>query len=165
MIATMASLPNLASRLVGAGLFWCVISPALGQSIFEITPFPEPPRGGVGTFQQRWIYRVEKEPQSGIASFYTDIETASGENLRPYDTKDLTCSHPNKSELGQRYRVSREGKSITCRVSDIGPSKRLGRALDMTPAGAAALGITKEMGLAQVTIERLPPNMKPKRVK
>lgn len=150
---------------IAIAALWLVISPADAQSTFIITPHPDQPRGGIGTFQQRWTYRVEKEPQSGIASFYEGDVTATGEKLRPNDPNDLTCSHPNKSELGQRYRVTRQGKSITCTVRDIGPAKKLGRALDVTPKGAELLGITKEMGLAQVTIERLPPNIKPNQVK
>lgn len=138
--------------------FWIVLlaTPAAAQT-FIMSERPPLPRGGVGTFQQLYTYRIEKDPVPGIASFYDDKVTATGEMLRPYDMSDLTCSHPKPSELGQRYKVCREGKCITCRVNDVGPNVRLKRALDMTPAGAAALGITKEMGLAEVTIERLTP--------
>lgn len=155
MTSDKRPLPNLASRLIGAGLFWLVISSAYAQDTFIITPRPDAPRGGAGTFQQRWTYRVEKEPQSGIASFYEGAVTATGEKLKPNDPDDLTCSHPDKSELGQRYRVTRQGKSITCTVRDIGPSKKLGRALDLTPKGAEMLGITKKIGIAPVWIERI----------
>ena len=123
---------------------------------FIISERPPEPRGGVGSFQQLWAFRVLKDPMPGIASFYNDgKKTATGETLRPHDADDLTCAHPSPSELGQRYRVTRGDKSITCRVNDVGPHVRLKRALDMTPAGAAALGITKEMGLAPVMIERI----------
>ena len=135
---------------MAAGFFFA--SSAHAQ--FIISERPAMKRGGVGTFQQLWVYRVEKEPQAGIASIFDDKMLATGPSP-PDDTSDLTCSHTNKSELGQVYRVTRLGKSITCTVRDIGPHPRLKRALDMKPKGAALLGITTEMGIAPVTIERL----------
>lgn len=126
----------------------------LAQSVFEIIPRPEPPRGKLGTFKTLWMQRLARDPKPGIASFYNDPKTATGEQLRPYDRQSLTCSHPEASELGQRY-IVRNGKLwIECLVNDIGPAKHLNRAIDLTPAGFEMLGFDLKAGLGHVTIER-----------
>lgn len=129
---------------------------------YIIAERPNDPRGGPGSFQQLWAFRILKDPASGLASFFNDAKYADGSRRDDFDPEHIICAHPNSSELGQIYRVTRLGKSIVCTVRDTGPAKRLGRALDITPKGAEYLGITKEMGLAPVWIERLSISAKPK---
>lgn len=118
---------------------------------FIITERPALPRGKPGTFHTLWTQRVAPHPSSGIASWYDDNLTATGK-LNVNDP--AMCSHPDPSELHQVYKVTRGNRSITCRVVDIGPHKRLKRAIDLTPAGFKALGMKVTDGLGHVKIER-----------
>ncbi len=86
--------------------------------------------------------------QTGIASIYAyrGEKTANGEYARP--TK-LTAAHKTLP-FGTRVRVTnrRNGRSVVVRINDRGPFVR-GRIIDLTPAGAHALGFS---GLAPVTV-------------
>jgi rare lipoprotein A len=92
--------------------------------------------------------------QSGIASIYgyKGERTANGERAHP---GGLTAAH-RTLPFGTRVKVTnkRNGRSVTVRINDRGPFVR-GRIIDLTPAGARAIGITRSMGLAPVTIARL----------
>ena len=84
----------------------------------------------------------------GLASFYTEgTQTASGEK---FDAHELTAAH-RTLPFGTRVRVinQRNGRSVTVRINDRGPFVR-GRVIDLTPAGARALGFS---GLAPVKLE------------
>ena len=84
--------------------------------------------------------------QSGIASVYSEgSRTASGERLSP---GALTAAH-RSLPFGTMVRVTnnRTGRSVVVRINDRGPFVR-GRVIDLTPAGAHALGFS---GLADVT--------------
>lgn len=87
--------------------------------------------------------------ESGIASVYAYAgeKTASGETANP---AGLTAAH-RTLPFGTRVRVvnKRNGKSVTVRINDRGPFVR-GRVIDLTPAGARALGFS---GLAPVSLE------------
>jgi rare lipoprotein A len=87
--------------------------------------------------------------ESGIASVYaySGAKTASGERANP---GGLTAAH-RTLKFGTRVRVTnqRNGRSIIVRINDRGPFVR-GRVIDITPAGARALGFA---GLAPVKIE------------
>jgi rare lipoprotein A len=89
--------------------------------------------------------------ESGIASSYPysyqGRRTANGERLNP---QAMTCAH-KRHPFGSVLRVSNGQRTITCRVTDRGPFVR-GRVIDITPAGARALGIS---GLGKVTIVRM----------
>jgi peptidoglycan lytic transglycosylase len=89
--------------------------------------------------------------ESGIASSYPHSyqgrRTASGERFNP---QAMTCAH-KRHPFGSMLRVSNGQRAITCRVTDRGPFVR-GRVIDVTPAGARALGIS---GLGKVTIVRM----------
>ncbi len=89
--------------------------------------------------------------QSGIASVYgyNGSKTASGERASP---PGLTAAHP-PLPFGTRVRVTnkRNGKSIVVRINDRGPFVK-GRVIDLTPAGARALGFS---GLTPVNLERV----------
>ena len=84
----------------------------------------------------------------GIASVYsyTGHRTANGERLNIHG---LTAAHKSLP-FGTRVRVTnaRNGHSVVVRINDRGPFVR-GRVIDMTPAGARALGFS---GLAPVKL-------------
>lgn len=89
--------------------------------------------------------------QSGVASIYSTesgSRTASGARLNP---GALTAAH-RSYPFGSRLRVTnrRNGRSVVVTINDRGPFVR-GRIIDMTPAGARAIGFS---GLAPVTVER-----------
>ncbi len=87
--------------------------------------------------------------QSGVASVYAikGGRTASGEHTSP---RALTAAH-RSLPFGTRVRVTnrRNGRSVVVRINDRGPFVR-GRVIDLTPAGAHALGFS---GLAPVTLQ------------
>ena len=87
--------------------------------------------------------------ESGIASVYaySGTKTASGERANP---SGLTAAHRTLA-FGTHVRVTnrRNGRSVTVRINDRGPFVR-GRVIDITPAGANALGFS---GLAPVKLE------------
>jgi rare lipoprotein A len=84
----------------------------------------------------------------GLASVYGygGTRTASGERARP---GGLTAAH-RSLPFGTHVRVTnkRNGRSVVVRINDRGPFVR-GRVIDLTPAGAHALGFS---GLAPVTL-------------
>ena len=90
----------------------------------------------------------------GIASVYgyKGSRTASGETARP---GGLTAAH-RSLPFGTMVRVTnrRNGRSVVVRINDRGPFIR-GRVIDVTPAGANALGFS---GLAPVTLAVLGKN-------
>jgi rare lipoprotein A len=89
--------------------------------------------------------------QSGIASVYAydGEKTANGERASP---QKLTAAH-RTLPFGTRVRVTntRNGRSVVVRINDRGPFVR-GRVIDLTPAGARALGFS---GLAPVQVARV----------
>lgn len=88
--------------------------------------------------------------ETGIASVYAyrGGKTASGERANP---SALTAAH-RTLPFGTKVSVINRsnGKQVTVRINDRGPFVR-GRVIDLTPAGARALGFS---GLAPVTIVR-----------
>jgi rare lipoprotein A len=90
----------------------------------------------------------EAAAQSGIASVYSykGSKTASGERAHP---QGLTAAH-RSLPFGTKVKVTnkRNGKSVVVRINDRGPFVR-GRIIDLTPAGAGALGFS---GLAPVHV-------------
>lgn len=95
------------------------------------------------------VYSSVAMAESGIASIYaySGEKTANGEYANP---KKLTAAHRTLA-FGTNVRVTnqRNGRSITVRINDRGPFVR-GRVIDLTPAGAQALGFS---GLAPVKLE------------
>ena len=91
--------------------------------------------------------------QSGVASVYSTSEgsnrTASGERL---SDRAYTAAHKTLP-FGTRVRVinRRNGRSVVVRINDRGPFIK-GRVIDLTPAGAKAIGMS---GLAPVTLSVL----------
>jgi rare lipoprotein A len=90
------------------------------------------------------------QTESGIASVYSyeaGSRTASGERL---NAEALTAAHKTLP-FGTKVRVTNKnnGKEVVVTINDRGPFIR-GRIIDLTPAGARALGF---WGLAPVVIE------------
>ena len=87
--------------------------------------------------------------QDGVASVYSGERTANGEFA---SSSGLTAAH-RTLPFGTRVRVTNHqtGRSIIVRINDRGPFVA-GRIIDLTPAGARALGMD---GLAHVTDEVL----------
>jgi rare lipoprotein A len=92
------------------------------------------------------------QTQQGVASIYTGRRTASGER---FSAKSMSAAHKTWS-MGTRVRVTHlsTGRHALVRINDRGPYIR-GRVIDLTPAAAAAIGLTSRQGIARVKIERL----------
>ena len=90
--------------------------------------------------------------ESGIASIYGNGDghawsrTANGGRMNP---NALTAAHKSLP-FGSRVTVTNRnnGRSVVVTITDRGPFIR-GRIIDLTPAGARALGFS---GLARVTV-------------
>lgn len=106
---------------------------------------PPPPRAAV----EVTLYRN----QLGVASVYANgdghegSKTANGERVDP---KALTAAH-RTLPFGAIVEVAnrRNGRTVEVRINDRGPFVA-GRVIDLTPAGAKALGFS---GLADVELE------------
>lgn len=92
--------------------------------------------------------------QIGIASWYGDeLRGKAMANGKPFDPDKLTCAHWGYS-FGTKLRVSYSGKSVVVTVTDRGPNRRLGRAIDLSQEAFRQLADIKK-GLIEVTIERV----------
>jgi rare lipoprotein A len=95
---------------------------------------------------------------TGVASIYSSGPTASGQRLNP---QALTAAHP-RLPFGTKVRVTNEqnGRSVVVTINDRGPFVR-GRIIDMTPAGARALGFsgTTRVTLAVITATAAVPHV------
>jgi rare lipoprotein A len=89
--------------------------------------------------------------QSGIASWYRDHRTASGERFK---LNALAAAH-RSLPFGSKVRVIdlKTGKSIIVRINDRGPYIR-GRIIDLTVGAARELGMYHR-GIARVRVEVL----------
>ena len=96
--------------------------------------------------------------ESGIASHYSTREgtrTASGRSLQD---GAFTAAH-KRLPFGSRVRVTNHanGRSVVVTITDRGPYVR-GRVIDLTTAGARALGFS---GVARVSVERIGKDSQP----
>lgn len=89
--------------------------------------------------------------EEGIASWYKDKRTASGER---FNGSAMAAAH-KKLPFGTMVRVVdlKTNKSITVRINDRGPYIR-GRVIDLTIGAARALGMYSR-GIAKVRVEVL----------
>ena len=89
---------------------------------------------------------LRAEPQTGIASVYSDEPTANGEYAH---AGRYTAAHKTLP-FGTFVEVTNlnNGRSVIVRINDRGPYIA-GRIIDLTPAGAKAIGSD---GLAPVTV-------------
>lgn len=85
----------------------------------------------------------------GLASFYSDTRTASGEK---FDRNEMTAAHPSLP-FGTRLRVTdvSSGRFVTVRVNDRGPFVP-GRVVDISPSAAEALGMV-DKGVTNVRLD------------
>ena len=92
-------------------------------------------------------FTVSASAQSGIASTYSGGRTANGERMV---SSAMTAAHKTLP-FGTMVRVTNNhsGRSVVVRINDRGPFVA-GRIIDLTPAGAAAIGSD---GLAHVSLE------------
>jgi rare lipoprotein A len=92
---------------------------------------------------------AKQTPSHGVASFYSDTQTASGEK---FDKNELTAAHPTLP-FGTKLRVTdtSSGRFVTVRVNDRGPFVR-GRIVDVSPSAAEALGMV-DKGITNVRLE------------
>jgi rare lipoprotein A len=82
----------------------------------------------------------------GLASVYSDRQTASGEAMDPHA---LTAAHRTLPFGTEVTVINRDnGRSVVVRINDRGPFVR-GRVIDLSPAAAHALGVD---GLAPVSL-------------
>ena len=90
-----------------------------------------------------------KTYQSGIASWYHDRRTASGER---FIASNFSAAH-KKLPFGTLVRITtvRTGRSCVVRINDRGPYVK-GRIIDVSPAAAKMLGLNTS-GIAKVNIE------------
>lgn len=105
-----------------------------------------------GSKQMAVSSRRVVETQYGIASLYTDHRTASGER---YSSRAMAAAH-RTWPMGTLVRCTHvhNGRSVIVRINDRGPYVR-GRIIDLTPAAASVIGLTRSHGLCRVRIERL----------
>jgi rare lipoprotein A len=163
---TTLTSPATSSRLLlvimgAASLAACAQSP-VGRQKADLAPttkqaaIERPHR--VAALHPRPIYRPHRSVDTasaksaashGVASFYSDTETASGER---FDKNELTAAHPTLP-FGTKLRVTdvSSGRFVTVRVNDRGPFVR-GRVVDISPSAAEALGMV-DKGLANVRLD------------
>ncbi len=92
---------------------------------------------------------IKKVLEEGIASWYDDEETASGE---PFEAHSLKAAHKTLP-FGTKVKVIRKDndKMVIVTINDRGPFIK-GRIIDLTLAGAEALDIVDE-GITKVKLE------------
>ena len=88
--------------------------------------------------------------ETGIASIYSGEHTANGEYAHAHA---LTAAH-RTLPFGTKVKVTNigNGQSVIVRINDRGPYIK-GRIIDLTPAGAKAIGFS---GLARVQVAVVP---------
>lgn len=159
---SLATSSRLLLAIIGAAsLAACAQSP-VGRQKADLatttrqTAIEHPHR--VAALHPRPIYRprpshdvasARQTASRGVASFYSDTETASGEK---FDKNELTAAHPSLP-FGTRLRVTdvSSGRFVTVRVNDRGPFVR-GRVVDISPSAAEALGMV-DKGVANVRLD------------
>lgn len=96
--------------------------------------------------------KAGKGAGEGIASIYTDRRTASGER---FSASALAAAH-RTMPFGSRVRVTnlKNGRTVVVRINDRGPYTR-GRIIDLTPAAAERIGLTRRQGITKVRVEPL----------
>ncbi|HEY5768849.1 MAG TPA: septal ring lytic transglycosylase RlpA family protein [Terrimicrobium sp.] len=122
--------------------FLVLLSLSLGACATKISE----PRKKIAIYDIRPVH-----VQSGIASWYRDHRTASGER---FNVHALAAAHKSLP-FGSKVRVIdlKTGKSIIVRINDRGPYIR-GRIIDLTVGAARELGMYHR-GIARVRIEVL----------
>ena len=100
-----------------------------------------------------WLFGPPAPVVAGTASYYTRASgavTASGE---PFDENALTCAMREGTFGGFYLVVTKDGRSVVCRLNDRGPHVR-GHVIDLSKGAMERLGATEE-GLVHVRVYRL----------
>ena len=105
---------------------------------------PTPPKAVVRPALTQW-----RSYQTGIASWYRDHRTASGERFSSFKK---TAAHRTLT-FGTMVRVTnlRNGSSVIVRINDRGPFVR-GRVIDLSHSAAKEIGLTAS-GIAKVRLD------------
>jgi rare lipoprotein A len=148
----------LAVALTAATLAACaqpVVNDKSGSLAAPRQAAPEPARKA-SFVRNRQVAAVASKPAAdapeashGLASYYTDTRTASGEK---FDGKELTAAH-RTLPFGTRVRVTnvKTGRSVMVRINDRGPFVQ-GRVVDVSPSAAKELGMVGS-GVAKVKLD------------
>lgn len=92
---------------------------------------------------------------TGLASWYgSECAGRLMANGKPFRPEALTCAS-YQFNLGDRLRVTANGRSVICVVSDRGPARHLGREIDLSKAAFECLA-PLGAGLVTVKIEKIP---------
>lgn len=104
---------------------------------------------GMGTASANTEVLIEKGVASMYAASFIGHKTASGTRLNAHE---LTAAHP-RLPFGTKIIVTnrRNGRKVVVTVNDRGPHKK-GRIIDLSPAAAAKLGMTRD-GIVPVTLQ------------
>lgn len=109
-------------------------------------PGDDPPR------QHAKVPKKQVGKASIYASKFNNRKMANGERMDPADDNAASKTLP----LGTRARVKNleTGKSAVVTIEDRGPYVN-GRIVDLSPATAGQIGLSKEQGIAQVEVTPL----------
>lgn len=134
----------LASLLLGLGGAWAAPPPQPNPRAMQHGPKPPHPRAA---------------RQVGKASIYArkfaGRRMANGARMDPRGANAASKTLP----LGTTARVTNleNGRSAVVTIEDRGPHVR-GRIIDLSPATAQQIGLTREQGVAPVEVAALPPD-------
>lgn len=117
--------------------------------------------GAVIILAVAWGFIMHSIPQASAAepcrnlraSWYgseSGNRTATGEH---FDGSSLTAAMPSRKHLGERYRVTYNGRSVVVRINDVGPASWTGRGIDLSRAAAQRIGMIPA-GVATVRVCR-----------
>ena len=90
----------------------------------------------------------------GEASYYGTESGNRTYNGEYFDGSSLTAAMPSTKHIGERWRVTYQGKSVVVRINDRGPAERLHRLIDLSHAAAVKIGLIPA-GVGQVCLERV----------
>lgn len=152
---------RIAGCLVIALAVSCLAAPPAGAAtvapaeagVTQQTQPPLPPKVVARRMYERLagplLCRDSGRLRMGFASWYAGVRTASGEAFRADDLTAASRILPFNTHI--RVTNLWNGRSVVVRINDRGPYI-YGRVVDLTPKGAAALGM-KRHGTAPVYIE------------
>jgi rare lipoprotein A len=136
---------------------WASAPMSVGQRIaLEQSNVPAPTPGAKASSAAKHGLDRSGRKQLGKASFYADRfagrKMADGTRMDPLDSNAASKTLP----LGTTARVTnlQTGRSAVVTIQDRGPYVK-GRIVDLSPATAREIGITRRIGVAWVEVEPL----------
>jgi rare lipoprotein A len=140
------------SELLRAAFLGLLVMPVLSAcAATDASARPERPKeAGKSAAGRKSVPERTTGGGEGIASIYTDRRTASGER---FSASALAAAH-RSIPFGKRVKVTnlKNGRCVVVRINDRGPYTR-GRIIDLTPAAAEQIGLTRKQGLTRVRVE------------